>query len=488
MIDEIQSLEKLTMLLEPNEEKMHEISSETGAYLNEYVVGLHDAKGFIQESAIDLPSIGNAKSFSNLLNIIDDAYEDGINSASGRHLGFIPGGGLWISGIADYIAAVTNKYAGVTFSAPGAAKIDKAVIEWMVSVVGYPETAYGDLTSGGSTASLIAIQTARDAFKIDSQNVRSSVIYVSTQTHHSTKKALHTTGLDEAILKIIPVDEEYRMDLNLLQKEISLDKTAGYKPFLIIASAGTTDTGAVDDLSSIAAICEKHDIWFHVDAAYGGFFVLTDEGKKKMKGIERSDSLIMDPHKSLFIPYGSGAVLIRNRKNLLDSFSFKANYLHDVYAEEVIDPADTGLELSRHNRALRIWLPLQFHGVEVFEAALKEKLLLCRYFYQEISNAGFETGPSPHLSVCIFRYPEGDENVINQNLVDDIKKDGTVYLSSTMIKGKIWIRCAILSHRTHFREIDLCIKMIIRLKQKVAQHERVITGIKCCCTKNQGKP
>lgn len=474
MIDEIQSLEKLTMFLEPDEKKMREISSEAAGYLHKYVLGLSDAKGFVQESTADLPSIGESKSFSNLLTVIDHAYEDGINSASGRHLGFIPGGGLWLSGIADYIAAVTNKYAGVTFSAPGAVKIDKAVIEWMVSIVGYPQTAYGDLTSGGSTASLIAIQTARDAFKINSQNVRSSVIYVSTQTHHSTKKALHTTGLDEAILKIIPVDEEYRMDLNILQKEISIDQAAGHIPFLVIASAGTTDTGAIDDLSAIADICEKHAIWFHVDAAYGGFFVLTDEGKKKLKGIERSDSLIMDPHKSLFIPYGSGAVLIRDRKKLLDSFSFRANYLHDVYAEEVIDPADTGLELSRHNRALRIWLPLQFHGIDVFKAALKEKLLLCRYFFDEIAKAGFETGPAPHLSVCIFRYPEGDENAINQMLVDDIKKEGTVYLSSTKMKGKIWIRCAVLSHRTHFRVIDLCIRMMIRLKQKVTQNEKIV--------------
>ncbi len=475
MVEEISALEKISAGLEPDRLTRQEILFQTNQYTNNFIDDLPQMQGFLPEGQLHLPQIGKpALSFKALLSVFRTASEDGINSASGRHLGFIPGGGLWMSGVGDYVAAITNKYAGVSFSSPGLVKIERAVIEWLTSVVGYPSEAYGDLTSGGSVATLIAIQTARDAHRINSSNVRSSVIYVSRQTHHSTKKAIDTTGLHEAILKIIPVDQYFRMDIVALEQEIESDIENGNNPFLIIASAGTTDTGAVDDLEAIGSISENNNIWFHVDAAYGGFFMLTDEGKLKMRGIERSDSVVIDPHKTLFIPYGSGAVLVRDRKKLLQSFSFKANYLQDVYAEEVIDPADTGPELSRHNRALRIWFPLQYHGIEMFAAALKEKLLLCRYFYEKIAEVGFETGPYPDLSVCIFRYPEGEESTINLKLVEMIQKDGRVYFSSTRLNGKVWLRCAVVSHRTHLQEIDLGLKMLQHLVAKAGCVE--ITG------------
>jgi len=238
------------------------------------------------------------------------------------------------------------------------------------------------------------------------------------------------------------------------------DKAEGLHPFLVIASAGTTDTGAIDPLNEIANICETDKVWFHVDAAYGGFFILLDEMKEKLKGIERSDSVVLDPHKTLFLPFGSGAVLLKDKNVLLASNSSKASYLADTEGIEDISPADTGIELTRPNRGLRMWLPLHLHGVAPFKACLREKILLSNYFYQKIGTLGFEKGPQPDLTVTIFRFPDDRNNRINQQLVDAIHKDGRVFLSSTRIYGNLWLRCAVVSHRTHKEEIDLALEMI----------------------------
>jgi glutamate/tyrosine decarboxylase-like PLP-dependent enzyme len=245
------------------------------------------------------------------------------------------------------------------------------------------------------------------------------------------------------------------------------DKALGFEPFLVIGSAGTTDTGAIDPLDELANICERFGAWFHVDAAYGGFFMLVDEIKEKLKGIEKSHSVVLDPHKTLFLPFGSGAVLLRDGNLLLASNASKASYLVDTEGLDDINPADTGIELTRPNRGLRIWLPLQLHGIAPFKACLQEKLLLSRYFYDQIRKLGFETGPYPELTVTIFRYPGDEDNRINQQLVDAIHDDGRVFLSSTVIDGKVWLRCAVVSHRTHLEEIDLTLQMIRENLQKI---------------------
>src|SRR5699024_6933639 len=196
-----------------------------------------------------------------------------------------------------------------------------------------------------------------------------------------------------------------------LQELVMQHKMEGLTPSLLVASAGTTDIGAIDDLKAAGAIAEKNDIWYHVDGAYGGFFLLTDYGKRAMQGISMADSVVMDPHKGLFLPYGSGAVLIREGHRLFESFYVEANYLQDtqipidpIENDMEISPSDISPELSRHFRGLRMWLPLQLHGTDAFSAALEEKLMLVRYFHQEIRKAGFKTGPDPQLSVTIFRF------------------------------------------------------------------------------------
>lgn len=390
----IQTLESFSRKLDPSEEQRSSILKEVIAYTNQFLNELPNAPGYGQGNFEKLSLLKieeEGKPLETLLDVLKTEVDPtGINSASGRHLGFIPGGGLWASALADLISDITNKYAGIAFSGPGSVKIESQVIRWMINIIGYPSHAYGNLTSGGSIANLIAVKAARDFHGIDSSNVKKAAIYFGEQTHHSVYKALNITGLYEAMLRKIPLTENFRMNTKELQDQLKKDKADGLNPFLVIASAGTTDTGAVDPLNEIADIAEQYHAWFHVDAAYGGFFILLDEMKEKLKGMERSDSVVLDPHKTLFLPFGSGAVLLKDRNVLLASNSSKASYLADTEGFEDISPADTGIELTRPNRGLRIWLPLQLYGVAPFKASLREKLLLSNYFYEQINKMGFE--------------------------------------------------------------------------------------------------
>lgn len=406
-------------------------------------------------------SIGKA------LELLDaEVTRPGGNPASAGHLAYIPGGGLYPSALGDYFAAVTNKYAGLFFTGPGPVRMENMLVHWVADLVGYPATAAGNIASGGSIASLAAIVTARDAHGLKGADFASSVVYLTHQAHHCLEKALRLAGLAEAPVRYVPMDPHHRMMPGELAKAIAADRAAGLKPWLIIAAAGTTDTGAVDPLDQIADIAEKEKCWYHVDAAYGGFFVLTGYGKEKLKGIERSNSVVLDPHKSLFLPYGSGMVLVRDGKALESTHSYTGAYMQDaLQARDEISPSDLSPELTKHFRALRMWLPLKIFGVAPFRAALEEKLLLARYFRQKVKKLGFEVGPPPDLSVVTYRWaPKGksleEANQINQQIVEGVRDDGRIFLSSTMIEGRYVLRMVALHFRTHKKHIDLCLEVL----------------------------
>jgi aromatic-L-amino-acid/L-tryptophan decarboxylase len=240
----------------------------------------------------------------------------------------------------------------------------------------------------------------------------------------------------------------------------------GSRAWLVIAAAGTTDSGAVDPLDAIATIAGRERCWFHVDAAYGGFFLLTEQGRTALTGIGRSDSVVLDPHKGLFLPYGAGVVVVRDAEPLLASHDYSSSYMQDALRESSeISPADVSPELSKHFRALRMWLPLILLGTRPFRAALEEKLLLAQYFYRRIEQAGYEVGPPPDLSVVTYRWaPPGASperiNEINQAIVDGARRDGRVFLSSTMLDGRFTLRMAALAFRTHRRTIDLAVRVL----------------------------
>jgi glutamate/tyrosine decarboxylase-like PLP-dependent enzyme len=262
------------------------------------------------------------------------------------------------------------------------------------------------------------------------------------------------------------MDAGYRMRPEALAEAIAADRAAGLRPWLVIAAAGTTDVGAVDPLEAIADIAAREGCWYHVDAAYGGFFLLTEQGRRLMRGIERSDSVVLDPHKGLFLPYGIGIVIVRNARPLAAAHDYSGNYMQDAAREPgEMSPADLSPELSKHFRALRMWLPLVLLGVGPFRAALEEKLLLARYFHAGAEAAGFEVGPPPELSVATYRWvPAGagpeEADRFNQALVDAMRRDGRLFISSTLLGGRFTLRMAALAFRTHRRTIDLALRVL----------------------------
>ncbi len=467
MKEQILKLEKESRKLETSTLQRAKWNKAVTDYADDFIENIFTNKAFIvgdlDSEAFDNIDFNEAVEIETAIDFVKEKVDKiGLNPASGGHLGYIPGGGLFPSALGDYIAAVGNRYAGIYFGGPGAVKIENSLIAWMAKVMGYPSTAHGNLTSGGSIANLIAITTARDFKEILPEKVRSSVIYLTKQVHHCVQKAIRICGLEHARIEYIPLDAHFRMDMDKLKERIIENKAEGLSPFLLVGSAGTTDTGAVDPMQEMAMVCKESDIWFHVDAAYGGFFILCEEHKEKFKGIELSDSLVIDPHKGLFLSYGLGTVLVKNKEALYKSHYYQANYMQDTLAyNSDISPADVSPELTKHFRGMRLWLPLRLFGLKPFIAGLSEKILLCRYFYDEIQKLGFDVGPYPDLSVMIFKYPSKEnEKALNERIVEHVKTDGRVFLSSTNIDGVYWIRMAPLAFRTHLDTIDTCLEVI----------------------------
>jgi glutamate/tyrosine decarboxylase-like PLP-dependent enzyme len=256
------------------------------------------------------------------------------------------------------------------------------------------------------------------------------------------------------------------MRADALAEALERDRADGIRPWLIIASAGTVDTGSVDPLREIATLAADYGAWLHVDGAYGGLFMLCEEGRAALGGIEQADSVALDPHKTLFLPYGTGAVVLREGRKLFDAFSASADYIQEFAANDVgPSPANLSPELTRHFRALRLWLPLQMAGVAAFRAAQSEKIGLARYLHARlVAMPGWDAGPPPDLSVVAFRFvPEaGDASAFNDRLLAHIQQEGRVFLSGTRIAGETWLRCAILSFRTHLAHIDETIDVLVR--------------------------
>jgi aromatic-L-amino-acid decarboxylase len=401
--------------------------------------------------------------------------QEGVNIGSPGFLGFIPGGGLYSSALGDYLAAVTNRYPGVRYSSPGAARLEAELVRWLAEAVGYPATAGGDHTSGGSIANLSGVVAAREAAGLKSTDIAKSVVYLTKLTHHSVVKALRIAGLADCVTRVVALDDVYRMDAQALNDAINADRDAGLNPWMVVATAGTTDLGTVDPLTEIAEIAKRNDVWVHVDGAYGGAFVLCDEGKRRLAGIEQSNSLVIDPHKGLFLPFGSGMVLVRDIEDLHRAYSSHAPYMDDtrnLITSDEYSAHELSPELSRPFRGLRFWLPLKVHGLAPFRAALEEKLLLAEYFYKRITTMDrFEVGPQPDLSIVTFRYvPErGDANEFNLRLVDEIRRDGRVFLSSTVLDGRVTQRMAILNYNTHLDKVD---ETLAVLAEKVLEIEQ----------------
>lgn len=523
MKEKIQKYEQVARSLDPDSSSREELLSRVIDFADNYLESIDwNLANFRTDKydgadLLESPITEKGITIEEALDLIEkNVNMSGVNPTSGRHLGYIPGGGLFHAALGDYLAAITNRYAALYSMNPGAVRLENMLLRWMAKVIGYsPNESAGNLASGGSLATLTAIVTARDARNISQKNASKAVCYTTSEVHKCVKRALDIAGLGRCkkpakgekllaieddygwrisglggcVMREVKVDDRYRMDADALRGAINKDKKDGLMPWLVVASAGTVNTGAVDPLSKIGEIASTHGLWFHVDGAYGGMFMLCREGKAVLQGIHLSDSVVLDPHKTLFLPYGSGTTLVRKGKLLYDTFHTdddEAPYIQntDSFEDGVgkLSPSNLSPELTKHFRGLRLWLPLKLLGIVPFRAALSEKYWLAKYFYEQVgSMPGFEMGPPPDLSIVSFRYRprRGDDNEFNKLLRDSIQKDGRIYITGTEVEkvrtgdklsgGKFLLRVAILNYRTHLDEINETIGILGRKAKELEQ-------------------
>lgn len=425
---------------------------------SQFLANLPKAAAFHQPTAAAVTSfqgqVAQARSLGDLLTtLVSHQAENGLLAASGRHLGFIPGGGLPLAAIADHLAALVNDFSGDAFVAPIACEINRQVITWLAELVGYDTEAFGDITSGGSQATLTALMVAREAHGLKPANYHRYAAYLGQQSHHCLTKSLRVLCGDAVNIRLIASGPQ-GMDPAALTRQILADREAGLTPWLLAATAGTTNLGILDPLAELADIAASYGLWLHTDGAYGGFFSQCTDLKAKFAGLERADSLVLDPHKGMFLPYGSGALLVKNGNLLRRAMAGDAAYLQDrTNPADLPSPMDYSLELSRPFRALRLWLVIQYYGLDRFAAAWNEKRQLAVYLAEAIKNQpDLELYADPQLSIVAFRHRRGPE--ASQALGQHINNSGQAFISSTTIAGTYWLRVAVLSFRTDQGIID----------------------------------
>jgi aromatic-L-amino-acid decarboxylase len=337
-------------------------------------------------------------------------------------------------------------------------------------MVGLPQGSGGFLSSGGSIANLSALVAARrDRLGDDVDRFRRGTIYVSSQVHHSAMKAATIAGFPDDAVRVVEVDDRFRLRTDHLEERLAEDRAAGLEPFFLVASAGTTNTGAVDPLPEMAEIAGREGLWFHVDAAYGGFFALTERGRRLLAGMERADTVTLDPHKGLFLPYGTGCLLARDVAALRRAHTVQADYMPEMQdSAERLDFSEISPELSRGARGLRVWLPWKLLGVEPFVRALDEKLDLARWLAERLEEIpGIELVARPQLSNLAFRLAapgligdDDEQDDLNRRLLDAIHRRRRVFLSGARLQGRFALRISVLSFRTHRQHAERAIEDI----------------------------
>jgi glutamate/tyrosine decarboxylase-like PLP-dependent enzyme len=377
-----------------------------------------------------------------------------------RFFAFIPGSGTWPGALGDLIASAANVYAGSWMESAGPSQVELEVLRWFADWLGYPEPAGGILVSGGSAANMTALACARET--LVGGMTDGVVAYVSDQAHSSLARAARILGFRPEQVRMLPVDADQRLEARTLAAAIDADARAGRRPLFVSASGGSTNTGAVDDLRTLAGVCAERGVWFHVDAAYGGFAVLTARGRTLLDGIDLADSITLDPHKWLYQPYECGCLLVRDDRKLRNAFEITPDYLRDSAADAAeVNFADRGLQLTRTSRALKLWVSLRYFGLDAFRTAIERSLQLADLAARRVEASGcLELVAPPSLGiVCFRRRFDGvdDEDELaarNAALVDALERSGVGLVSSTRLRGRYAIRLCPLNHSTTAADVE----------------------------------
>jgi aromatic-L-amino-acid decarboxylase len=424
--------------------------------------GVHDAESLCRSMREPAPAIG-----APLEALLDDLFTTYIpqsfNTPSPGYLAYIPGGGLFTAALADFIADTTNRYTGIWQAAPALVQLEANALEWLRDWMGFPSTGSGVFTTGGSMATFNAVLCAREKYL--GADIRRGVLYTSDQAHHCVIKSAKLAGIMPDRVRSITADAQYHLAVEALRAAIAQDRRDGLLPFMVVSNAGTTNTGAVDPLDAIADVCTEEDLWHHVDGAYGAFFQLCDETRAVLQGIERADSLTLDPHKGMFMPYGTGALLVRDGNALRAAHAMTAGYLPEMpSAEEFYDPSQHGPDLSRGFPGLRMWLTIKIYGADAFRAAIAEKRALAVDAAARVARLPHVVMDAPpELSLFPFHltWPGAtlaQEDDATRAVMDVTSKKGRVMLSGSVAGGRYVGRVCVLSFRTHAPQIDALVE------------------------------
>jgi aromatic-L-amino-acid/L-tryptophan decarboxylase len=438
------------------------------------------------QSAVPLDGEGNEAAYEEFVRLVRP-YPNG--NLHPRFWGWVQGNGTLMGMMADMLASGLNPHLAGFDQAP--ALVEHQVLGWLAQLMGFPSSASGLMVTGGSIANILCLQVARNAacqrqgHDLREQGLHGGsgapvprlICYGSAETHSWARKGVELLGLGNSSLRRIGVDREYRMDLSLLKRAVAQDREAGALPCCVIATAGTVNTGATDDLSRIADFCRSEDIWFHVDGAFGAMLRLSDQLRNLVDGIERADSLAFDLHKWGYLPFECACLLVRDSELHRSTFAATASYLGATTRGPIaggLPYADRGIDLTRGFKALKVWLSLKAHGVRTLGRLIEQNVSQTRYL------AGLIDGhpelellaPAP-LNVVCFRYvreglEDSELNALNQEILLQLQESGTAMPSATVLEGRYAIRCANVNHRTRRSDFDLLVDAVVTLGRKLS--------------------
>jgi aromatic-L-amino-acid/L-tryptophan decarboxylase len=413
-----------------------------------------------------------------------------------RFMAYITGAGTVPGAAADLLAAGINMNLGGWRLSPGASEIERMLIGWLAGRFGLGPAAGGLLVSGGAMANFTALKAARDrqlGYEVRRDGVASAgpvAVYASEEVHVTTDRALDMLGLGMASLRKIPVDEDYRMRTDVLAGAVRKDRDGGIRPLIVVATAGTVATGSIDPLPEIADLCREERMWMHVDGAYGGPAVLSDELRPLLAGVERADSIAFDPHKWMYTPHSGGCVLVRDESLLWSAFSAEASYTHESQERAESHDRDyggLGPQFSRGFQALKIWVSLLAHGRRAYSDRIAHDAALASYLAERVQeHEAFELVTPARLSICCFRFvPPGlatgtDEadsylDTLNERIMTDLQADGRVYISNAVLHGRFVLRVCIVNFRTEAEDMDAVLEVAEQIGSRLDKELRPAT-------------
>lgn len=402
--------------------------------------------------------------------VIDQVAENVLRYAARldhpRFFGFIPSSPTWPGILADFLVSGFNTNSCTWLVSSGTSQLELVVTDWLRSWMGYPETAGGLLTSGGSSASVEALVAAREF----AQNPAQPSVYMSDQSHRALVRAATIVGVRRENVRLVKSDDDFRLDVDELQRQVQQDRSEGLQPIAICANAGSPSTGSIDPLGTLADFCASENIWLHVDAAYGGFALVTEGGKSRLEGIDRADSIGLDAHKWFFQPYEAGALLVKDTVHLENAFAIGNDVLQDtVWGANHPNFADRGLQLSRAARALKIWMSVQTFGMSKFRSAIQNGLDLASRAAAYIEASPIlELTAQVSLGIVCFRVNPGDDT--DEETLDEVNRkvlallfwDELAFISSTTLKGLFSLRMCILNHTTTWEDVKNSLDLVVQ--------------------------